>query len=497
MEAKEFIKALIVLLVFPVGGPLLGAVIRGRPRWQDAVFAIMCAMTINGLLGPGNWGLTLDSVETYRGHTKGYHFYFNHALGIALMVAAFLEKPFSKKVLPPGIFLYLFYWLVSSFSITSAIEPELHLMAMHKMLFILCIFFGAYSYLKDRKRILFFFRVMAGVLVWEAIVVLKSKYIDGQYQAKGTFEHQNALAMYANLIAMPLLALSLGPNHPRNKWLFAGFLACSIVVVAALSRASLLIFAAGVAMMIAFSQLQKPSAHRYALIAVLAVCGIFGGLVSLDTIISRFHDRGNIASEEYREVLNEAAVAMVRDYPTGVGWNNYATVINDPYPYAEFVWEWLRERGHRVDLSRVNSTVESHYFLLIAENGWLGLVTYLLLITVALVRNLRAIIDCSDVYWRLISIGIAMGCFLNYTQSHFERVLTQPRNLMLWMILFAITARIETIRRNGKKSLKSISTPQTPGQPKLLKAQTTIQIASPGRSAPRAPVPVDTRPLIV
>ncbi len=67
-------KLLVVLPLFGVAAPLLGVALKGRERMQRCVFAVMCFMTINGLLGPGNWGLTLMSVETYRGHTKGFHF---------------------------------------------------------------------------------------------------------------------------------------------------------------------------------------------------------------------------------------------------------------------------------------------------------------------------------------------------------------------------------------------------------------------------------------
>jgi hypothetical protein len=36
---------------------------------------------------------------------------------------------------------------------------------------------------------------------------------------------------------------------------------------------------------------------------------------------------------------------------------------------------------------------------------------------------------------------------MNYLQSFLERVLTQPRNVMLWFILLAITARITAWRK--------------------------------------------------
>jgi hypothetical protein len=98
-----------------------------------------------------------------------------------------------------------------------------------------------------------------------------------------------------------------------------------------------------------------------------------------------------------------------------------------------------------------NGVVESHYYLLIAENGYIGLYAWLLVIFVGLWRNLRAVFFFEHSFVRVLSLGIFMGCALNYAQSTLERVLVQPRNLMLWLILLGITARIEVMRREAKK----------------------------------------------
>jgi hypothetical protein len=39
---------------------------------------------------------------------------------------------------------------------------------------------------------------------------------------------------------------------------------------------------------------------------------------------------------------------------------------------------------------------------------------------------------------------------MNYLQSFLERILTQPRNMFLWLILLAVTARISQWRRADK-----------------------------------------------
>lgn len=452
MDGKEFLKVIMILIVFAGMGPALGVAIKNKPKAQDVVFAVMVFMSINGLFAPGNWGLTLQSIEFYRGHAKGFHFYFNHALAIALVVAAVLENKELLKRWPPGICAYLLYLIASSLSYVNAEDKTLHLMAMHKMFFAVWILLGSFAYLKDKRRILFFFRTMAFTMMWEVVMVLKSKYIDGQYQAKGTFEHQNALAMYTNMIAMSFLALGLGPDHPRNKWFMVAYICCAMIIVSALSRAAMVVFGGGTAVVIFLSLFQKPTLQRMIFVGGLCGVGFIGALAAVDTIVSRFGDQGNTASEEYRMVLNEAAKAMVNDHPLGIGWNNYALVINAPYPYAEFVWDWMRDRNHAVDENRVNSCVESHYYLLIAENGYIGFYTYFLFIGASLIRNIRCFITLKDAYMKAVCLGILMGCSMNYFQSQWERILTQPRNYMLWFFLLAITARLEIVRRNRKNA---------------------------------------------
>ena len=46
---------------------------------------------------------------------------------------------------------------------------------------------------------------------------------------------------------------------------------------------------------------------------------------------------------------------------------------------------------------------------------------------------------------------ILSALMMNYLQSFLERVLTQPRNMMLWFILLAFTARIMTWRKQEKR----------------------------------------------
>jgi hypothetical protein len=217
-------------------------------------------------------------------------------------------------------------------------------------------------------------------------------------------------------------------------------------------------FAAGTLGTLGLSLAEKVTPRRILGSATLALVGVIGLILTLDTIISRFHDQGNQASGELREVMKDASRAMNTDHPLGAGWNNYGLLINPPYRYAEIYYDWYRGRGQKPDYSKANGLVESHYYLLIAENGYLGLWAWLLLICVGLWRNLRGFFAFGYSFLRCLSLGIFLGCALNYVQSTLERVLVQPRNLMLWLILLGVTARIEMMRREAKKTKQAAKT---------------------------------------
>ncbi len=451
LTTVDLIKFAIVAPLFFMLAPAAGIYLKDRPAAQRVIFAAMCFMTINGLLAPGNWGLTLGSIESYRGHTKGYHFYFNHALAIALIVAKWREDRKSFRWLPPGLGWYLLYCGVSLLSMTNAPDKNLCYMAAHKTIFASLLMIATFNTLRTADDLKYFLRVMAGVLTWELFVCLKMKYLEGAYQVHGTFEHQNPLAMYAVLISMVFLAAALGPPFKGANWVLFGFVACAAIVECTLSRGALAMFALGAVAVTGISLMEKVTGRRAMLTATMGIMGALGLILSLDTIVSRFHDKGNASSGELREVMKDACRAMVHDHALGIGWNNYALVVNPPYPYAEIYYDWVRSRNMKVRETQANPVVESHYYLLLAENGYAGLISWLALICVGLWRNIRAFFSFGHSFLRCLSLGTFMGCSLNYAQSMLERVLVQPRNLMLWLILLGITARLEVMRREVKK----------------------------------------------
>ena len=450
LTTVDLIKLALVGPLFFMLAPVAGIILKDRPAWQRIVFAAMCFMTINGLLEPGNWGLTIGSIESYRGHTKGYHFYFNHALAIALIVAKWREGSKSFRWLPPGLGWYLLYCGISLLSITNAPDKDFAIMAAHKSIFASLLLIATFNTLRTEDDLKFFLRVMVYTILWELFVCLKMKYFAGMYQVHGTFEHQNPLAMYAVLIGMLFLAVGFGPTFKDAKKMLFGFIACAVIIECTLSRGALVMFGLGTIGVTGLSLAEKVTPRRLVITSVLGILGSIGLVLAIDTIIGRFNDQGNEASGQLREVMKDACREMVHDHAMGIGWNNYALVVNPPYRYAEIYFDWDRSRNMRPNYDAPNGVVESHYYLLLAENGYAGLAAWLTVIAVGLWRNFRAFIFFKHSFLRCLALGIAAGCALNYFQSTLERVLVQPRNLMLWLILAGITARLEVLRREAK-----------------------------------------------
>src|SRR5690606_25676521 len=212
----------------------------------------------------------------YRGHARGFHFFFNEALALALIVASIFSPGVRTRFFPPGLWVYLLYCFLSLISFVNAPSQIYAWMAAVKAFKIILFFTAAYNFFRDEEDLHFFLKVMSGTMLWEVLVVLKMKYLDGLYQVWGTFEHQNSLVMYASMIGMVLLATAAARKHPNANIYLLGFIATGVITQATLSRAGVVIFAAGTIGVMALSLLEKVSRRRLAVTAALAVVAVVG-----------------------------------------------------------------------------------------------------------------------------------------------------------------------------------------------------------------------------
>ncbi|MGB0744643.1 MAG: hypothetical protein ACPGSB_08960, partial [Opitutales bacterium] len=144
------------------------------------------------------------------------------------------------------------------------------------------------------------------------------------------------------------------------------------------------------------------------------------------------------------------------DKPLGVGWNNFGMAINHPYPYGDVIDDWNRDRGQKVDTDYAKGVVESHYWLLKGETGWPGYLTFMLFIILVTARTIPLIVARRGSLEAAIAVGILIGFSITYIHSSLERVLTQTKNLALWMTYIGLLGALVRLPKAGNEKEKAV-----------------------------------------
>jgi hypothetical protein len=207
---KDLIKLLIAFLLYGGLAPLLGMMLATRRSWQRAMFGLMMFMPT---LQPGRFTFMLGSIDTYRGHVKGYEISFIEVFSLALIIAVLNGprepgKPRRAK-LPPGNWIYLGWAVVGLLSVFNAWEPNYVLMAFTRVFKSALIFAAAALYLRDEKDLRAAIAGLAAGVILQAWICLKMRYVDGYFQIKGWFEHQNPMSMWAYMSACVVFAAAM------------------------------------------------------------------------------------------------------------------------------------------------------------------------------------------------------------------------------------------------------------------------------------------------
>ena len=445
----DLVKLVVAGGTYLVLAPLWGFVIS---RHRNLEVATVSVMVFSIGLHIDSTVIMAGSIEWYRGVTKGYEFNIMEALAISLVACALLDPRRRFRWLPQGTLLWILYVLLCSLSLFSALNVNYVLMSIFKFSKCWIIVYAVCNSIRDEDDLKMYLDAFVILIVYQSIVVLKMKYIDGFYQVRGLFEHQNPLAMFTYMAVLPLLAAGLSSHLEIRRSLFylAGYAAGTVIILSALSRASLAFFGIGSALVVGAGIFLRPSIKRFSLAALgcIGLAVVLG--LTLDTIISRFHDEGNQASGETREVMNQAAAAMARDKSLGVGWNNFGKAINYPYSYGDVIDDWNRERGMNVDEEYAKGVVESIYYLHLGENGYPGLIAFILVIGMQILRSGWYAVSRRRSLTGDLALGIFIAMLVTATHLQFERVLTQTKNLALWMVLFGMVAAFSYNRRDIK-----------------------------------------------
>ncbi len=453
----DIFKTLLKVLVIGIGyfgiGPMLGFYLKGRDVAKRVTLGFMAWWLVRP---PSDFTLMLYSIETYRGHVRGFQFNLLEAIAMGLALAALLEKRRDFSFFPPGLWAWALWVLIGSLSVWGAMNPTYALMPALKYAKMAFILVGVFAALNDERDVKAMMRGFAIALILQVIICLWGRYVRGGFRVMGWFEHQNPMAMWSYTVAFPILALAISKEtKPRDVLLFfAAFASAGIVVVLSVSRASLAAFAVGTALVMAGAFLQGITFRRTVLAALMAVGGVVVMAKAADTFMNRMGEDDS-PKNDLRYALNQQAAAMHDDHPlVGIGWNNYGLANSRPdgLKYSKVLENWEADRGRTIypEMFRANPLTESLYWLILAENGTLGLIAFLLFAAVTLWHGTRATVE----FWKsslgLFFYAVTISLAIGYFHGQVERVLTQTKNLTTWIMLCAVLSRAEWWRRQAK-----------------------------------------------
>lgn len=456
---KTIIKVLVIAFVYLGVGPMLGIYLKGRDLARQITLGFMAWWLVRP---PSDFTLMLYSVDSYRGHAKGFEFNFIEAIGIGLALGALLEKRKDFRYLPPALWAWGLWVIVCMMSIPSAINPLYAAMPAFKFAKMAFVFVGVFAAIHDERDIKAVMRGFAVALILQLIVCLWNRYVLGGFRVMGWFEHQNPMAMWSYMLALPILGLAISKETSMRDVVlyFSAFASAGLVVVLSVSRASLAAFALGSVIVMLGSFLQGITRRRVGLSIVGALGGMVVMAIAADTFMARM-GVDDSPRNDLRWALNQQSSAMLRDQPlVGIGWNNFGLANSRPLgmKYSAILEGWERERGRSIYAKNFmrNPLAESLYWLLLAENGLLGFGVFMLFVLVTLWHGIRSTLHFWKTSLGLFFFGVLVALAITYFHGQVERVLTQTKNLTTWIIFCAILSRAEWWRRREKSKAKAL-----------------------------------------
>jgi putative inorganic carbon (HCO3(-)) transporter len=269
---------------------------------------------------------------------------------------------------------------------------------------------------------------------------IKIDATDIENRARGTMGHPNILAPWLLMVVPAAFGVAL---FAQRRWLAA---AAYIVAVAGLagiffskSRAPTAIIVVAILLLAMLALRLRALSPRVALGVSVLLLGV--ATIAIVPIWSSITERifGDFSeSINFRAEYNNAALAMWDDYPfLGVGLNNVNFELDR---HSALLAGMVREAEKYRDLGNVRSpTVHNVYLLILAETGVLGLVCFLAMLGMAVVRAVRAAVLTTGAA-RGLCFGVAVGFLVNYAQQMVDFSLWYDASWFTFAVLAVLAA---------------------------------------------------------
>jgi O-antigen ligase len=300
------------------------------------------------------------------GYTHGLEFSVLDFIAVATYMA-FSRTPYSFPFkISMGCYLVV--------TIVSAVTPQYPVTALfYSWQIARMIFLAAALYKAIRTDPEVAFAILRGLafgILLECGVAIVQR-LQGVTQTPGTYIHQNTLGIVSHFTMFPVFLLYLGGR--RGWFLPATLTATVLITILTASRGTLITAIVGLGIAYLLSSLKKftPRKSQVLLIGVAAMAVLVP--LAASSLGARFakQDSSIGALEEDMERLRykKAASMMLSDHPMGVGANNFTYAANR-LGYFDAVGE-MYFQGR-------SGNVHNVYWLVAAETGYLGVITFVI-----------------------------------------------------------------------------------------------------------------------
>jgi O-antigen ligase len=341
------------------------------------------------------------------GYVKGAEFSVADGLAIAL----YLSLPRSQHAVPFVLSMAL-YCLATVLSAFQAPEPTAALFYSWQLVRVFVVYATVTKGCADPRVPLAILRGMTAGLFVEVAVTSWQRFGLGMIQAPGTMDHQNILGVMTHFVDLPAFALLL--SGPIGRVLTAAAPAGIFVDVLTTSRGALGFSLLGYAIIFIISSRRRWTTRKRKVLMIGVAAALLIIPLAILSFDRRFSDQADVVSSDYNEraAFEKAAQLMLSDNPLGQGANHYVFAAN------------LKGYNARAGVVAVteseSANVHNVYFLVAAETGYLGLITFVLLLlrpfTVALLCGWN---NRGDQRGDLL-IGLGVTLLVVYIHGFFE-----------------------------------------------------------------------------
>jgi hypothetical protein len=414
-----------------------------RFPWMEKVciFGIMF-MAINPV------DVTFFSYTNYRGDIRGIEFGVTDWLTLTLIVTMQFAPRWKRRKLHyrnPNEILMWTYLLWCTASIGWAMIPQFSFFGVTRLIRAYALFWVAYNFIRDEDDLRFVVNCVVGLTMYSFVGVLLDKYQRGVFPPRGSFDHQNSLVTFQNMMNFIIFAVLMGDSdklfdkRTRIYWVALG--AGSLTSLATLSRGGMTTMVMGYAMMtpilLWLKQPAKKRGKKLSAIGLMLLATMPALAVVLPPIIERFQNAPP-ESAHARDLFNEVAKEMGDTHFLGIGLNNYSfgTAYVDRYK------EHLPSIDH-------GGLAHHIYWLHYAELGVIGRTLFVLMMLGFIFILLRFIVKRQDCLERLFAVGLLAGFSIAMLIGKLEWNWRQSQLTMTYMMFggFACSlARVEAER---------------------------------------------------